>query len=130
MWHLVMTVAMCATWVVLAALTLVAFWRGEIFISAPETVLRDQLGLDEDGGAKIMDEEKGMVDEEKDALRVEVHSAEGSINEEMPEMAQRGRMSDERTVTNLEYDEQTAGGPHGQLQPGAIRQVSGTPTHY
>lgn len=44
-WNLVMTVLMCATWVVLFVLTALAFWEGKIFRSPPEDVLRDTLHL-------------------------------------------------------------------------------------
>lgn len=63
-WHLVMTVIMCTTWVVLFALTAVAFWKRKIFISPPEAILRDQLGV-----KTVSDVEKGpATDDEEHAL--------------------------------------------------------------
>lgn len=43
---------MCITWVILFILTVMAFWRGLIFRSKPEDVLKDSMP------AKMMDEEK------------------------------------------------------------------------
>lgn len=40
-WNLIMTVMMFVTWLVLFGFTAVAFWKGEIFISSPEAVIRD-----------------------------------------------------------------------------------------
>jgi hypothetical protein len=45
-WNLVMTVIMCATWVVLFILTVIAFWEGKIFNSTPEDVLRDMYDIE------------------------------------------------------------------------------------
>ncbi|KAF8993505.1 voltage-dependent anion channel [Cyathus striatus] len=42
--HLLMTILMCVTWVVLFVLTMVAFFKGKIFNSKPEDVLKDSLG--------------------------------------------------------------------------------------
>ncbi len=50
--HLIMAVIMCITWVILFILTVMAFWRGLIFRSKPEDVLKDSMP------AKMMDEEK------------------------------------------------------------------------
>lgn len=40
-WHLVMTIIMCILWVVLFSLTLVAFFKGEIFYAKDEDMLKD-----------------------------------------------------------------------------------------
>ena len=40
-WHTIMVVFICITWVVLFFLTLMAFWRGKIFYAKPEDVLKD-----------------------------------------------------------------------------------------
>ncbi|KAI0082018.1 hypothetical protein K474DRAFT_1703482 [Panus rudis PR-1116 ss-1] len=40
-WQLVMTILMCIIWLVLFSLTAIAFWKGKIFISSPEEILRD-----------------------------------------------------------------------------------------
>ncbi len=45
-WHMIMTILMCITWVILFVLTAVAFWKGEIFISTPEEIIRDTYWLD------------------------------------------------------------------------------------
>ncbi|PSR72182.1 hypothetical protein PHLCEN_2v11974, partial [Hermanssonia centrifuga] len=45
-WHMIMTILMCITWVVLFVLTAIAFWKGEIFISTPEEIIRDTYWLD------------------------------------------------------------------------------------
>ena len=42
-WHLVMTVIMCAVWVVLFVLTLLAFFKGKIFLAKPEEVIQDSV---------------------------------------------------------------------------------------
>ena len=34
---------MCITWLVLATLTAIAFWKGEIFLAKDEDVVRDSL---------------------------------------------------------------------------------------
>lgn len=34
---------MCVTWLVLATLTVIAFWKGEIFLAKDEDVVRDKL---------------------------------------------------------------------------------------
>ncbi|CAE6444889.1 unnamed protein product [Rhizoctonia solani] len=39
--HLTMTVLMCATWLVLASFTIVAFWKGEILMSRDEDIHAD-----------------------------------------------------------------------------------------
>lgn len=41
--HSIMTIIMCLTWLVLFVLTAVAFYKGKIFISDEETVLKDTL---------------------------------------------------------------------------------------
>ena len=62
-----MTIIMCATWLVLFALTAFAFWKGKIFISSPEAILRDQLQLtkevDDDEKQYAVDEERALGDE-------------------------------------------------------------------
>ena len=40
-WNLVMTIVMVVTWFVLFGFTVVAFWKGKIFISPAEAVIRD-----------------------------------------------------------------------------------------
>jgi tellurite resistance protein TehA-like permease len=40
-WHLVMTVLVCVTWLVLFFFTIVAFWKGEIFSSRDEDIHAD-----------------------------------------------------------------------------------------
>jgi len=46
-WHIVMVSIICVIWVILFVLTLVAFWRGEIFMAKPEDVVLDTLSDDE-----------------------------------------------------------------------------------
>ncbi|KAJ3790213.1 voltage-dependent anion channel [Lentinula aff. detonsa] len=46
--HLVMTILMCLTWAVLFVLTVIAFWKGLIFYSQDEDVLKDTRRDDED----------------------------------------------------------------------------------
>lgn len=46
--HLGMTVLMCATWTVLFTLTVLAFWRGLIFYSKDEDVIKDMRGYDDE----------------------------------------------------------------------------------
>ena len=41
-WHLIMTILMCAVWLVLFVLTLLAFFKGKIFLAKPEEVLDDR----------------------------------------------------------------------------------------
>lgn len=40
-WNFVMVLLMCATWVILFCLTVIAFWRGKIFMASSEDVLKD-----------------------------------------------------------------------------------------
>ncbi len=40
--HEVMAALMCIVWLVLFALTALAFWKGEIFLAAETDVLRDE----------------------------------------------------------------------------------------
>ncbi|KAF8754083.1 Voltage-dependent anion channel [Rhizoctonia solani] len=40
-WHLVMTIMVCVTWLVLFCLTIVAFWKGEVFMSRDEDIYAD-----------------------------------------------------------------------------------------
>lgn len=40
-WHTIMVIFICITWIVLFFLTLMAFWRGKIFYAKPEDVLMD-----------------------------------------------------------------------------------------
>lgn len=63
--HLIMAVLMCGTWLILFVLTILAFWRGLIFKSKPEDVLKDSMS------AKIVDEEEkiGMDFDEKGKQR-------------------------------------------------------------
>ncbi len=42
-WHLIMTVIMCTVWVVLFVLTVVAFFKGKIFLAKPEEVIQDSV---------------------------------------------------------------------------------------
>lgn len=75
-----MTVAMCLTWGVLFVLTLVAFWKGRIFISAPKDVLRDMVGKEIDN------------EDEDEKMGVQV-----SVTDDL-ERGVGARASDERTV--------------------------------
>jgi hypothetical protein len=50
-WHIVMTICMFCTWIVLATLTVTAFWRGKIFMAKPEDVVEDSWRI-------LRDEEK------------------------------------------------------------------------
>ncbi|KAJ8519350.1 hypothetical protein ONZ45_g3704 [Pleurotus djamor] len=49
--HLFMTFLMCLAWVVLMTLTLVAFWKGLIFKSADEDVIKDSIIAPSSGSA-------------------------------------------------------------------------------
>ena len=42
-WHLVMTVLMCAVWLILFFLTVWAFVKGKIFMAKPEEVIQDSI---------------------------------------------------------------------------------------
>ncbi|TFK83850.1 hypothetical protein K466DRAFT_244364 [Polyporus arcularius HHB13444] len=42
-WHLIMTIIMCTVWVVLFVLTVVAFFKGKIFLAKPEEVIQDSV---------------------------------------------------------------------------------------
>ncbi|CAL1697483.1 unnamed protein product [Somion occarium] len=42
-WHLIMTIIMCTLWLVLFALTMLAFWKGKIFMAKDEDVIKDTL---------------------------------------------------------------------------------------
>ena len=42
-WHLVMTILMCAVWLILFCLTVWAFAKGKIFMAKPEDVIHDSL---------------------------------------------------------------------------------------
>ncbi|KAM5534137.1 hypothetical protein V8D89_012157 [Ganoderma adspersum] len=42
-WHLVMTILMCAVWLILFCLTIWAFAKGKIFMAKPEDVIHDSL---------------------------------------------------------------------------------------
>jgi tellurite resistance protein TehA-like permease len=44
--HLIMTVLVCITWAVLISLTILAFWRGKIFSSKPEDVIKELGSMD------------------------------------------------------------------------------------
>lgn len=41
--HLIFVCIMCATWLVLAVFTAVAFWKGEIFLAKDEDVAKDKM---------------------------------------------------------------------------------------
>ena len=83
-----MTIVMCLTWVVLFGLTLVAFYKGKIFISAPKDVLRDMVGV------KDVDDVEQEAEQDADKSRVTVQVA----MEDDLERGLGGRASDERTV--------------------------------
>ncbi|KAH8093113.1 voltage-dependent anion channel-domain-containing protein [Cristinia sonorae] len=53
-WHLVMAIIMCALWVILFSLTILAFFKGKIFYAKDEDVLKDIVDV------KVVDEEKGL----------------------------------------------------------------------
>ena len=57
--HLIMAVLMCGTWLVLFVLTFMAFWRGLIFKSKPEDVIKDTM-------PEVIDEEKTVGSVELD----------------------------------------------------------------
>lgn len=40
-WHTIMAVLMCIVWLVLFTLTVIAFWKGKIFLAKDEDVLQD-----------------------------------------------------------------------------------------
>ena len=84
-----MTIVMCLTWVVLFGLTLVAFYKGKIFISAPKDVLRDMVGVKD-----VDDVEREEDEKDADKSRVTVQVA----MEDDLERGLGGRASDERTV--------------------------------
>ena len=42
-WHMVMEILMCIVWLILFSLTVVAFWKGKIFMAKDEDVLEDML---------------------------------------------------------------------------------------
>ncbi|KAI0632605.1 voltage-dependent anion channel-domain-containing protein [Trametes polyzona] len=42
-WHLIMTVTLCAVWLVLFTLTVLAFCKGKIFLAKEEEVIKDSL---------------------------------------------------------------------------------------
>lgn len=44
--HLIFAILMCLTWVVLFVLTVTAFWKGLIFRSKEEDVLKDSVVVD------------------------------------------------------------------------------------
>ncbi|KAI0258909.1 voltage-dependent anion channel-domain-containing protein [Gloeopeniophorella convolvens] len=46
--HKIMAVVMCTTWVILFALTALAFWRGKIFLATEADVLRDEKRMYQD----------------------------------------------------------------------------------
>ena len=73
-----MTIAMCATWIVLFVLTSVAFWKGKIFISSPEETLRDDLW-----SPHAMEDKEEMGEE--------------------AEQMERGHGSEERTIIETPY---------------------------
>ena len=58
-WHSIMVVFICVTWTVLFFLTLMAFWRGKIFLANPEDVLKDV------PASKMQSFLDGVDDEEK-----------------------------------------------------------------
>jgi len=41
--HLIMTIAVCIAWLILIVLTGIAFWKGQIFNSKEEDILKDSL---------------------------------------------------------------------------------------
>ena len=41
--HLVMAVIMCTVWLVLFVLTMMAFWKGKIFLAKSEDVIQDEI---------------------------------------------------------------------------------------
>lgn len=51
--HLIMTILMCITWLILFVLTIVAFWKGLIFRSKDEDVIKDFQGVPEDEKADM-----------------------------------------------------------------------------
>ncbi|KAF8895246.1 voltage-dependent anion channel [Infundibulicybe gibba] len=63
--HMILATLMCITWAVLFVLTIVAFWRGLIFISKEEDVLKDSifptLEKDSTRAKDSFDSEKSMV---------------------------------------------------------------------
>ncbi|KAI0093302.1 voltage-dependent anion channel-domain-containing protein [Irpex rosettiformis] len=61
-WSLVMTIIMCATWIVLFVLTAVAFWEGKIFNSKPEDVIRDMYYADEKLQVKDIERRLSVVE--------------------------------------------------------------------
>ena len=42
-WHLVMATFIVGTWIILAFLTAMAFWKGKIFLANPEDVIKDSI---------------------------------------------------------------------------------------
>jgi len=60
--HLIMTTTVFITWLVLIVLTGVAFWKGKIFISKEEDVLKDSLLVAAEEGKGESELEKGGSD--------------------------------------------------------------------
>ncbi|KIK52699.1 hypothetical protein GYMLUDRAFT_233276 [Collybiopsis luxurians FD-317 M1] len=58
--HLVMAILMCATWTILFILTVTAFWKGLIFCSKDEDVLKDII-VDADEHEQVLHESKART---------------------------------------------------------------------
>lgn len=57
--HLIMTILICIAWLVLITLTLMAFWKGLIFRSKEEDVIKDSVPIKELADEDV-DIEKGQ----------------------------------------------------------------------
>jgi homospermidine synthase len=68
-WHLVMSILICAAWLILFAFTSIAFWRGEIFLAKSEDVLKDTM-LSREEAEREKEEDEDSVEDEVPTVHV------------------------------------------------------------
>ena len=64
-WHIIMVVLICITWLVLFFLTMMAFWRGKILMAKPEDVVIDSMSPKEIQEMEKMSMRSETPDEER-----------------------------------------------------------------
>ena len=78
-WNLVMTIILCITWLILVYLTSLAFYKGKIFISSPEDILKESARRQEKALKEKHDLESALMANGKMVLAfAAINSAEGA----------------------------------------------------
>ncbi len=99
-WSIIMTIMMCITWLILFGLTALAFYRGKIFISSPEDILKESARRQEKALKEKHDLESALLANQKVVLAFAAADAAISARAQARERTTR----DQGTTTTPQND--------------------------